>query len=64
MTTGIQRTAGPGCRRPAPPGTGICHEHRQQARLAQPQHAPPGWVRATARARTRLHQAGHRAEPG
>jgi hypothetical protein len=33
MTTGIQCTADPGCRYPAPPETGICHEHRRQARL-------------------------------
>jgi hypothetical protein len=64
MTTSIQYTADPHCRCPAPPGTGICHEHRQQARLAQAQRAPSAWVRATARALTRLHQPGHQAEPG
>jgi hypothetical protein len=64
MTTGIQCTADPGCRCPAPSDTGICHEHRQQARLAQMQRSPSAWVRATARILTRLRQPDHQAEPG
>ena len=64
MTKGFQCTADPHCHHPAPTETGLCHEHRQQARLAHMQRSPSAWVRATARLLTRLHQADHQAEPG
>ena len=64
MTTGIQCTADPSCRCPAPSETGICHEHRQPARLAEMLRSPSAWVRATARILIQLRQPDHQAEPG
>ena len=64
MTTGIRCTADPSCRHPAPSETGICHEHRREARLAQMQRSPSAWVRATARIFTQLRHDEYQAEPG
>jgi hypothetical protein len=62
MTVGVKRTADPHCWYPAPTETGICREHRWQARLAQMRHAPSAAVRAAAWLLTQLHQAS--PEPG
>jgi hypothetical protein len=64
MTTGIRCTADPRCPHPAPPETGICHEHRRQARLTQMRQSPSAAVRAAAWIRTQLRQPDHEAEPG
>jgi hypothetical protein len=76
MTTGIQCTADPGCRYPAPPETGICHEHRRQARLprcsarrrrgcASPPVSSPGSASPTIKPnRLRKHQCGTPKHPG
>jgi len=33
MTTGVQCSAHPQCSCPAPPATGVCHEHANQSLL-------------------------------
>jgi hypothetical protein len=64
MTTGFQCTAGPCCWQPAPSATGVCAQHRWQARLAQMRHAPSAAVRAAAWLLTQLHQGKPEADGG
>ena len=63
MTTGSKCAADARCRHPAPLQTGICGQHRQQARLAQMQQSPSPAVRAAARMLAGLHQ-GERETDG